>query len=292
MENTTAPVSCFARAYHTKHSATPVFSDPAAEKLIGDDYEKITASMTAGAGFFLPGFSGSPEEALRRIAEGQLAPTVLARSAFADNALKTETRLGARQVLLAASGYDTLAVRNMDPRLTFYELDRESVLADKAARLERAGLEGRAVAVPCDFTEADLEQKLSAAGYRTDVKTFAILNGISYYLTDADFAALIARLGKLMPEGSAVVFDYPMREESREAGINRVLAEAAGEPMRSAYTCAELETVLSENGFLIYEHLDPKEMTARFFSTRNAADPAHPLAATGGVGYVLAVRKG
>lgn len=35
MENLTAKVSCFVRAYHCKNSAVPIFADTAAEGLLG-----------------------------------------------------------------------------------------------------------------------------------------------------------------------------------------------------------------------------------------------------------------
>lgn len=67
MENITAMVSCFARAYHTGANACPVFSDTAARALLGSDYEAIAQNMLEGMDFFLPDFRGTPEEGLRRV---------------------------------------------------------------------------------------------------------------------------------------------------------------------------------------------------------------------------------
>ena len=40
MDNMTALVSCFARAYHCKNSESPVFADPIVEKLLtAEEYE-------------------------------------------------------------------------------------------------------------------------------------------------------------------------------------------------------------------------------------------------------------
>ena len=107
MENITAKVSCFARAYHYKNSTSPIFADTAAEALLGQDYDRIAESMTQGVGFFLPGFNGSPEEGLRLIVDRQLSPSVLGRSAYCERMLENETRLGCRQYVIFASGYDT-----------------------------------------------------------------------------------------------------------------------------------------------------------------------------------------
>lgn len=123
MDHMTAKVSCFARAYHYRNNTVHVFADTAAEALLGEDYDRVAMSMAQGVGFFLPGFSGTLEEGLRMIVDRQLAPSVLGRSAYCENALEKEKRLGCSQYVLFASGYDTFAIRNRDDSLAMYELD-------------------------------------------------------------------------------------------------------------------------------------------------------------------------
>ena len=72
MDNMTAKVSCFARAYHYKNNSIHIFSDNIAEKLLGDDYNQIEKNMTDGLDFFCPGFKGTKEEGLRAIVDKQL----------------------------------------------------------------------------------------------------------------------------------------------------------------------------------------------------------------------------
>lgn len=55
MNNMTALVSCFARAYHRWANVVPVFDDTAAEALLGEDFRQIAQNMQQGAAFFLPG---------------------------------------------------------------------------------------------------------------------------------------------------------------------------------------------------------------------------------------------
>lgn len=52
MDNITAKVSCFARAYHSMNYKVKVFDDIEAVKLLGSDYEAITQSMIQGIDFF------------------------------------------------------------------------------------------------------------------------------------------------------------------------------------------------------------------------------------------------
>ncbi len=52
MENMTAKVSCFARAYHYKNNDCYVFKDGMAEKLLGEhDYQMVAENMAQEIAF-------------------------------------------------------------------------------------------------------------------------------------------------------------------------------------------------------------------------------------------------
>ena len=49
MDNMTALVSCFARAYHYKNSERPVFADSVAEQILtAEEYSAISRNMAQG----------------------------------------------------------------------------------------------------------------------------------------------------------------------------------------------------------------------------------------------------
>ena len=77
MDNMTAKVSCFARAYHFENNKTHIFADSMAKLILGDDFNQIAESMIQGISFFIPGFEGTKEEGLRLIVDKQLSPSVL-----------------------------------------------------------------------------------------------------------------------------------------------------------------------------------------------------------------------
>lgn len=52
MNNTTAKVSCFARAYHHKNNTKHIFDDNMAEELLGNDYDAIAKKYVGWGGFF------------------------------------------------------------------------------------------------------------------------------------------------------------------------------------------------------------------------------------------------
>ena len=291
MENLTAKVSCFARAYHYRNNSVHIFADTAAEALLGPEYDQIARSMIQGIGFFLPDFQGSEEEGLRLIVDRQLSPSVLGRSAYCERMLENEKRLGCSQYVMFASGYDTFAIRNTDTSLSAFELDFPEILTDKKTRIEASGQKSASIYVPCDLSQASWRDKLTASGFRRDRKSFGSLLGISYYLNKAAFRDLLNVLSGILCEGAALCFDYPTKEDSRETRTNQALAQGAGEQMKAQYSYREMEALLEDAGFLIYEHLDHREMTDRYFSDYNRGCPAHRMEAPKGVCYVLAVRN-
>ncbi len=294
MDNMTALVSAFARAYHYENSGVRVFADAFAGRLLSEgERAAISRSMAEGISFFAPGFQGTREEALRHIVERQLAPSVLARSAFCERAIARAEAAGCRQVALFASGYDTFSLRAHDG-LRVFELDRPEMIADKRRRIERAGLAPacRTDYVGCDLSRPSWKDALLRAGFDPSRPCFGSLLGISYYLDEPQFKGLVGAIGALFGEGSSVCLDYPLSQDGEAARRNRVLAAAAGEAMKARYARDALEALLAEAGFETVEHLDAGAATQAFFAAYNRQNPGHAMAAPEGVGYCLATRRG
>ena len=287
MDHMTALVSCFARAYHCRNSNLP--ADPVAEQMLtAEEYDAISRNMMQGIHFFAPDFQGTQEEALQFIVNHQLAPSVLARSAFCERGIDNAVRLlGCRQVMIYACGYDTFSLRTDNQALTVYELDRPEMIADRRKRIARTGLEPSCHVedIGCDLSRLSWIEKLIQAGFDAKKTAFGSLLGISYYLSRQDFRNLIAAIASISCDGSSICFDYPIPEAGAESQRNRELAAAAGEMMKAKYSYEDMEALLSDAGFLIYEHMDAGEATDAFLKKSGMTAPA-------GVGYCLAVRKG
>ena len=291
MDNMTAKVSCFARAYHYKNNSIRIFTDDIAEKLLGEDYNQIAKSMSDGIDFFCPGFEGTREEGLRLILDRQLSPSVLGRSVFCESKLAYAITNGYKQYLVFAAGYDTYALRNKDSAIKVYELDYPELLKDKAERIKKANLKASAVNVPCDLADLEWKNELLTVGYDKDKKAFGSLLGISYYLKKVEFEQLVMSISEIMSEGSAICFDYPSVDESAETRKTQMLTSEAGEQMKAVYSYKEIGMVLDKHGFKIEEHLDENDMTYRYFREYNQANPMHQMNAPVGVGYVYAVKR-
>lgn len=293
MDNMTALVSTFARAYHYRNNHIHIFADPLAEKMLTEEeYTAISENMSQGISYFVPSFQGSREEALRFIVERQLAPSVLARSAFCERAISNAVMLGCRQIVIFACGYDSFPLRTRDERLLIFELDRPEMIADRQFRIRQHGLEPvcQQVCIGCDLALSGWKDDLMNAGFDAEKQFFESLLGISYYLSKAEFRNLLTEISSISCAGSSICFDYPQSADGTESRRNRELAESAGEAMKAKYTFDELEALLSKAGFSIYEHVNANEATKAFFQEYNHSNIEHSMAAPAGVGYCLAVK--
>lgn len=295
MDNMTALISCFTRAYHFKNNSEWVFKDSMADKLLSEDeYNAISSNMTSGISYFNPGFKGTSDEALRFIVDYQLSPSVLARSAFCEQALDNAVMLGCSQSVIFASGYDTFSLLTNHSKLNLYELDRPEMISDKQSRIQAKSLKEKCKTtyIPCDLSQKIWTANLTDNGFLTHGSAFGSLLGISYYLKKEDLKVLLNHIGVLWSEGSTICFDYPVYEEGAESIKNQELAKAAKEQMQSKYSYEEMEKLLEDSGFLIYEHHNESTATKQFFEKYNKVNPEHRMTAPKGVNYCLAVKKG
>lgn len=304
MENKsmTALISAFSRAYHSENNKTKIFDDSIARLLLSDEeYIQISKNMANGISFFNPDFKESSEMSLRWIVDNYLSPPQLARSAFAENSLKTAVSIGATQYIILGAGYDTFAYRQPDwsNKLQIFEIDHPSTANDKKIRLENANIavSNNVHFISNDFTKNSLNISLTQNNmFDKNKLTFCSILGVLYYLSKETFENLLFELSLVLQDGSSIVFDYPDEDNYTEKAGERakkqaLLANAAGEKMLASYSYEELELTLSKHGFLIYEHLTPSEMTNQYFSSYNISNSDHVMSAFDNVNYCLAVKK-
>ena len=292
-KNITALISCFVRCYHYKNNKYRIFSDNIAEKILNEEeYNFIASNMTNGIKFFNPNFVGTKDNALRWIVDNQLSPSVLGRSVFCEETLLNAIKIGCKQYLIFASGYDTFAYRNYIDGLKVFEIDKNEMIEDKIRRLDNNKLDSSKVNfIKCDFKNKTWINNIINSNYDKKQISFSSLLGISYYLTKEEFSNMIGSISNILCNGSSIVFDYPTYEDSKETQINEKLASGANEQMKSKYSYKDIENMLSENGLLIYEHLNNEEMTNKYFEKYNTLNPNNKIMAPKGVCYCLAVKR-
>lgn len=298
----TALISAFSRAYHSVQNTEKVFDDYLAKDILTqNEYEQISSNMSKGINFFNPSFHGTQEEALHWIVDNQLSPTPLGRAAFAEKALENAVRVGAKQYVIFAAGYDTFAYRQPDwaSKIQIFELDHPATSSDKQKRIQSVFSEKplNLQYVSVDFTENNWESKLIACSEFDQNKiSFCSLLGISYYLSKRTFAETLNTISCIVPKGSVVIFDYPdeatyTSKAGKQTQNQVALAGGANEKMLASYSYSELESLLADSNFLVYENLTPNEITRQYFKKYNQSNPENPIRAFDNVNYCLAVKK-
>lgn len=291
--NLTALISCFARCYHYKNNKYRILNDNIAEKILSkEEYDNISNNMVSGINFFNPNFKGTKEEALRWIVDNQLFPSVLGRSIFCEKSLSNAVRMGCKEYLIFASGYDTFAYRTNLNKLKIYEIDKHSMIEDKINRLSKSSIDYSKINyIKCDFKDSNWINSIINSNYNSNVISFSSLLGISYYLTKEEFKSMIRNISNIICNGSSIIFDYQTYENSKETTVNEKLALKADEGMQAKYTYEEILKILTDNDFLIYEHLDHNDMTEQYFYNYNTLNPNNNINAPKGVNYCLAVKQ-
>lgn len=293
----TATICAFSRAYHSENNQVKIFDDTVAKMLLTEqEYQMISDNMSNGILFFNKEFKGDKKEALRWVVDHQLSQTPLARAAFAEHSLKLSVMHGAEQYLICAAGFDTFAYRQPEwaKNLQIFEIDHPVSASDKQNRLLQAKIScpDNVHYISADFSQPNWKKQLMACQLYDKSKTsFCSLLGLIYYLSKEEFEQLLGEMSSILPLNSSIVFDYPNEFYFENQDKHSKLANAANETMKSSYSYREMEVLLEKYHFLIFEHLDSKEMTEQYFSNYNKANPMHQMEAQKNVNYCLCVKK-
>ncbi|QCQ91467.1 SAM-dependent methyltransferase [Rhodococcus sp. SGAir0479] len=183
--------------------ATAVFV-AAARALESERADRLFDDVWAGEFVRRSGWQ-PPSEQLDGDDREVLTTWVAARTRFLDEYVTVAVRSGCRQVVLLGAGLDTRAFRLSWPQpVTVYELDTPDMVEFKSGVLGDAapGAVARVV-VPVDLRE-NWPAALQDAGFRSDLPTAWILEGLLMYLPDDAVDALMTRVGELSAPGSAL----------------------------------------------------------------------------------------
>jgi len=116
---------------------------------------------------------------------------------------------GFGQVVLLGAGLDTRAARLARVGVRYFEVDHPHTQAEKRTRL--AALETypteNITFVPCDFEHDNVWEQLRQAGWKTDVATFFIWEGVVPYLSEESVRATLTGMAETAHPRSVIVFD-------------------------------------------------------------------------------------
>lgn len=298
----TAKLCLFSRAFHFKNYETRIFSDNFALKLLGkENYNLIEGYLLKGKDFFCPDFNGDGKDIIKKIVNEQLSPSVLGRSAFCEKSLINAVKIGSTQYLILGAGFDTFSLRQGDvfKNINIFELDLKETAKEKIRRINELNIKipSNVTFINADLSRDDFTNQLINNTYFKEEKaSFCSLLGVVYYLEQESFKNMLKNLSKILSSKSSLLFDYPDEfafspYAGKRAIKQALLASRANEKMFHGYSYFEMEKILEENGFLVYEHLNPKEITEQYFKEFNRAYPNEKMTAFDNTDYILAVKK-
>jgi methyltransferase (TIGR00027 family) len=173
------------------------------------------------------------------------------RTRFFDDLLQDAARAPeTTQIVLAPAGMDSRAYRLTWPaHLRYFEVDRPPVLGWKAQRLPGTapGVDHRTVAV--DLTDAHWEDRLVAAGYDPAVPSTWLLEGLLYYIPEADARRMLERVAAISAPGSRIAADIVNRAALTLPHMRGLLDVFAGWGCPWVFGTDEPEALFAQYGF-------------------------------------------
>ncbi len=198
---------------------------------------------------------------------------LLCRTRFIDDALRDALAKGLDQVVILGAGFDTrpYRVQGIDATSVF-EVDHPATQAVKQERLKRmlGTLPSHVTFVPVDFDRQQLDEAMTAAGFRAGRRTFLIWEGVTQYITAEAADATFRYVSRTASAGSEIVFTYIHRGiidgSVTVAGGRRMLArlERVGEPWIFGIDPTELGQYLAARGLTFVQDVGEAEYRARY----------------------------
>jgi len=187
---------------------------------------------------------------------------VMARTRYFDALFTDALNNEIEQIVILGAGYDTRAYRFRDKlmRTSVFEVDAPFTQTVKLEKLKKAGIpHGHVRFVAVDFEKEDLKERLSAGGYKNDVKALFIWEGVSLYLTPGAVDSTLDHLRSLCCAGSVLCFDY---FNSHPDSFRKIIKK--DELIHFGMYSAEMDEYLCDKGFSAIEEIGPDELQRRF----------------------------
>ncbi|MFI0905852.1 SAM-dependent methyltransferase [Streptomyces sioyaensis] len=191
------------------------------------------------------------------------------RTTFFDECLLRAVTTGpARQVVVLAAGMDGRAFRlPWPPGVTLYEVDLPEAVEEKAAFLSRTSLTAdrcHRVTVGADLN-ADWSSALVDAGFRRELPTAWLAEGVLYYLTEHQVNAVVDRMTALSAAGSACFLEQVNTDLYRAPWMQEWLRTMRDEGRPWLSGVADPEAWLADRGWhaVVREPCDLAEAAGR-----------------------------
>ena len=209
---------------------------------------------------------------------------LIARTKFIDELIQKSAVNGTEQYVILGAGYDSRAHRlELPSSLKIFEVDQPEVSDNKLAKLPTELPNSDNVTyVNIDFSYQSLTEQLIGAGFDQKKSTIFTLEGVSQYITKEAVSSTIKELASLTRDTHSIFFmsyvdelldknpeacfgeGYP--NPAKKASLIKGLSAKVGEPWISFYNGAEIEDLLSQNGYSIEENVTLEDLNSLYFS--------------------------
>ncbi len=269
-ESVTAKICAFVRAWHSNTARQKIYDDYLAYDMLGkEEYSSIYELISEG----LDGSQHFSREDTEEIISEYFAPIPLSRIHFNESRLADFAAENDKiQYVICGAGSDTFAFRNDNENIEIFEIDHpdtQRYKLDKIRELEW-NIRKNVHYVSVDFEKERMCDKLIAAGFDPEKKTFFSILGVSYYLTLDVFTDTLRQMSELSALGSELVFDYPIKtgDFPRRVAKLEEITEALGEVMRGGFDYNEVSRALYSLGFQIDTYMPPEKVQREYFDGR------------------------
>jgi methyltransferase (TIGR00027 family) len=261
----TAQLMALSRAIETRKPAGErICCDPLAQRFLGAKYRMLLWSRP---------LRDAVESLIERRFTGHHY-YVIARTRYFDDFLQEQLAGGAEQVVVLGAGYDSRPYRFAEllSGAAVFEVDHPATSAVKQAKIcHLLGTPPANIAyVAVDFTTDNLADRLHQAGYRTELRTVFLWEGVTPYL-DLQAVDEVVRLVAGAGAGSAIIFDYILRSVVEGTCLLRGAQNEfskmsrTSEPLTFGFPEGEAPTYLAERGFCNVVDLGASELSSRYF---------------------------
>ena len=209
---------------------------------------------------------------------------LISRTKFIDELIEKSAVNGTEQYVILGAGYDSRAHRlELPSSLKIFEVDQPEVSDNKLAKLPKELPNSDNVTyVNIDFSYQSLTEQLIVAGFDQKKSAIFTLEGVSQYITKEAVSSTIKELASLTKDTHSIFFmsyvdelldknpeacfgeGYP--NPAKKASLIKGLSAKVGEPWISFYNGAEIEDLLSQNGYSIEENVTLEDLNSLYFS--------------------------
>ena len=209
---------------------------------------------------------------------------LISRTKFIDELIQKSAVNGTEQYVILGAGYDSRAHRlELPSSLKIFEVDQPEVSDNKLAKLPKELPNSDNVTyVNIDFSYQSLTEQLIGAGFDQKKSAIFTLEGVSQYITKEAVSSTIKELASLTKDTNSIFFmsyvdelldknpeacfgeGYP--NPAKKASLIKGLSAKVGEPWISFYNGAEIEDLLSQNGYSIEENVTLEDLNSLYFS--------------------------